>query len=428
MKKIKKIKDSLISRQVGVAKLALKTGKSLYQSRDFNLQNKLKASFTPHLDQIVNELGVMKGPLMKGGQLLATMGASFLPEEAIQVLKSLENKTHYLAWEEISKQVPKEFMNHLEIEPDAIAAASLGQVHLAYYQDKKYALKIQYKGVRRAIKNDMRVLKLLVKVLNFLPKDMDLAELYNEIEQMLYAETDYKQEAKSTKVFSHYLKSNPHFYVPEILDEFSNDKILCTEYLEGESLHNLEKMNLSQQQRNHLGREFMRLLFLEIFHFKHVQTDVHMGNYLILPDFKWGLIDFGACKTPPEEFIKGYRKLLIACAYQDKETFFHYLYEMGYLSKHEKTNEDFFWEYAQVIGTPFQEKVYNWGESDIAQSVFDYAPKLIKEVKIGNPPKHSLFLDRKIAGVFFVLQKLKSSFAVKELLEEVLEQSFEYPK
>ncbi len=420
MKKIKKIKDGLISRQIGVAKLALKTGKSLYESREFDLQNKLKKSFGPHIDQIVNELGVMKGPLMKGGQLLATMGASFLPQEAIDILKSLENKTNYLAWSEIKKQIPVEFINELEIEEEAMAAASLGQVHLAKYQNKKYALKIQYKGVKRAIKNDMRVLKMLMKVLNIIPKSIDLSEIYNEIEQMLHDETNYLKEAESTKKFKTLLSPYSYFKIPDIFDRFSNDKILCSEFLDGHGLHDLDELNLGQDERNILGREFMRLLFLEIFHFDQVQTDVHMGNYIILPDLKWGLIDFGACKSPPSEFMDGYRKLLIACAYQNKQSFFETLYEMGYLSKVEETNEEFFWEYACIIGAPFQESSYDWGQSNIAQNVFDYAPRLIKEVKIGNPPRHSLFLDRKIAGVYFVLQKLECSFDVKGLLEDTL--------
>lgn len=420
MKKINKIKNKFISRQVGVAKLALKMGKDVWSKRNDDLKSKLSGGIAPHVELIVNELGVMKGSLMKAGQLLSTYASAFLPPEAQKILKQLENQSYYLDWEQIKEQLPSEFLERLQIEKEPIAAASLGQVHLAHFDGTDYAMKIQYKGVRKAIKNDVKALKILMKVLNVIPKEVDLKEIYCEIEEMLFLETDYNAEAKSIKEFKTLLRDYPQYKIPNVLDEYSNERVLTMEYLEGYSLRDLDKLNLTQEDRDELGREFMRLMFLELFQLKKVQTDVHMGNYILLPNNRWGLIDFGASKSPPEKFLKGYQTLIIACANLDRKLFFDNLYEMEYLSKNKKTNEDYFWEYAQVVSSPFQGGVYDWGKSNVADRVMEMAPKLMQEVAVGNPSRHTVFLDRKIGGVFFVLQKLGARFDVRKLLDECL--------
>lgn len=418
MKKIKNLKNQFLSRQLGVAKLALKLGKNALTNRDKKLKEKLEGSIAPHVESIVAELGVMKGSLMKAGQMLSTYAGAFLPYEAQQVLKQLENQSFYLDWEKVKEQIPAKFLQELEISHEPLAAASLGQVHLAYKGSETYAMKIQYKGVRKAIKNDVLALKLLMKALNVIPKEIDLKLIYTEIEQMLFRETDYLTEAQTTQEFSNLLEKYPQYKLPLIIPQYCNDRVLTMEFLEGKTLHELESMNLTQAQRNKLGEEFMRLLFLELFVFEQVQTDVHMGNYLITPDLRWGLLDFGAVKSPPKDFLEGYQTLIIACANLDKELFFENLYRMEYLSQSKKTNEDFFWDYAMIIAEPFQAEIYDWGQSQIADRALEIIPKLMQEVSIGNPSPHTIFLDRKIGGVFFILQKLGACFNVRSLLQE----------
>ncbi len=420
-KKISKIKSNLVGRQLSIAKIAIKAGRKIYKNKNLQFKDRIASGFGDHIEHIVNELSLMKGPLMKGGQLLATFGNSFLPDEVIRILKSLESKTHFLEWDKIKNQVPVNTLNSLDIDKNPIAAASLGQVHLASTKNETYVLKIQYKGVKKAIKNDMKVLRFFISILDILPKELDLNELYQEIEDMLYAETDYKLEVTTTKKYKNLLKPFTVFHVPEVIEDYCSDNVICLEYLKGITIHDLDHSNLTQEDRNYLGREFLRLLFLEIFVFELVQSDVHMGNFIILPGPRWGLIDFGATKNPPKEFLMGYQKLLLACVYQDKEMFFHHLYEMNYLSSDKVSNENFFWDYAKVLGSPFQEDYYDWGESNIADKILELAPRLFSEISVGNPPKHSVFLDRKISGVFFVLQKLRARVDCMSVLNEVLQ-------
>ena len=292
-------------------------------------------------------------------------------------------------------------------------------------RDSDCCMKIQYRGVRKAINNDIRVLKLLLKFFNFIPAEINLKAMFEEIKAMLVLETDYTSEAKNTIEFRRLLEREDSFYVPKVIDNYSNEIILTTEFIKGKSIHDIDELSLSQDQRNHLGREFMRLFLLEIFVFEKVQTDAHFGNYLIItePELKWGLIDFGAIKEPPKEFIKNYQKLILNLRDNDRESFIKTLRLMGYLSEKKESDMELFWEYAQVIGAAFVDADFDWGETDIADKVFEYIPKLMKSISIGNPPADTIFLDKKLGGVFFILQKLRANFNLNELIGEVLRTS-----
>lgn len=423
MKRLKKIKNSFISRQLSTAKLSIKTAKDFYSTaKGESLKDNLRNAFQGNIDQIVEELDLMKGSLMKAGQMLSLFGGAFLPEELKLVLKKLENKSSFLVWDEIKKEIPSHWLDELDIATEPLASASLGQVHMVKVDGKEFCMKIQYRGVKKAINNDIRTLKLLLKLLKFVPSNVNMDEIFVEIKKMLLLETDYQQEAKTTGNFRELLADEPCFYIPEVLHRYSNSTVLTTEFIKGESLHHIEDLGLSQEQRNMLGREFMRLFLMEVFIFGKIQTDSHFGNYLIItePELKWGLIDFGATKVPPENFLRNYQKLILSLKDKSRDEFIKTVISMGYLADHKENDLELFWEYAQVIGSPFIDGDFNWGETNIADQVFEFLPKLMKSISVGNPPADTIFLDRKLGGVFFVLQKLKSNFNLNELIEEVL--------
>lgn len=424
MKGLKKIKDSLLSRQIATAKISYKTARDFYKNKNRDsLKDTLKGAFQGNIDEIVQELDIMKGSLMKAGQMLSLFGGAFLPKELSLVLKKLENQSSYLEWNEIKKQLPEKWLSDLNIEHEPLASASLGQVHIVKIDDKVFCMKIQYRGVRKAINNDIRALKLLLRLFNFVPSEIDLKPMFNEIKEMLILETDYEIEAKNTIQFKALLSSEKYFHVPLVLEKYSNDKVLTTEFIRGESLHNIEQLNLSQSDRNLLGKEFMKLFLMEIFIFERVQTDAHFGNYLIItePELKWGLIDFGATKIPPKEFLASYQNLILSLKNNNREEFLETVHQMGYLSQKKESDLALFWEYAKIIGTPFINDDYHWGETNIADKVFEYIPRLMKSISIGNPPADTIFLDKKLGGVFFILQKLEASFNLNVLIDEVLE-------
>ena len=154
-KELDKIKSSVFSRSLTLAKLTIQAGTQLAgQSLATALSNESSENkkikiLSSQAQLISKELGELKGSLMKAGQMLSMYGEHFLPPEANQFLKTLQSDSPPLKWESIYpillKQLGQELISELEIEKESIASASLGQVHRAKIKstNEVIVLKIQ---------------------------------------------------------------------------------------------------------------------------------------------------------------------------------------------------------------------------------------------------------------------------------------------
>jgi predicted unusual protein kinase regulating ubiquinone biosynthesis (AarF/ABC1/UbiB family) len=429
MKKIKKIKSGFFSRQLGVAKLAYKTGSDYFFSKKTELNEKVSETLAKRAQEITSELSLMKGSLMKAGQMLSMYGEAFLPPEANEFLKNLQSNSTYLDWNELVKEVPKKILSELKIESEPLAAASIGQVHLAKAKDSALeiptmALKIQYPKVKEAIDSDLKALKLMLSSLKLLPRDIDTGPVFEEIRQMLYQETNYYKEMEFYEIYKEKLASDNRFVLPNIYKNFSTDKILATEFLDGHRIDSEYVQNLSQAEKNRLGDEYLDLYFRELFEWGVVQTDAHIGNYLIVPTEdgpKWGLIDFGACKVVPDPFLSNYRRLVKLCYEGKSEDYKELLTHMGYIP------EDIspilyaqLWEYAQMIMIPLKIEKYDYGNSELPDELMAKMTKIFGQLRVEKIPSDGFFLDRKLGGVFITLKALKSEVQCQQILERAL--------
>lgn len=431
MKKIKRIKSGFFSRQLGVAKLAYKTGSDYFFSKKSEINEKVSETLSKRAQEITSELSLMKGSLMKAGQMLSMYGEAFLPPEANEFLKNLQSNSTYLDWNELVKEVPKEFLEKLNIESEPLAAASIGQVHLAKLKDQEeqnplptMALKIQYPKVKKAIDSDLKALKLMLSSLKLLPRDIDTEPVFEEIRQMLYQETDYIKEMDFYKTYSEKLEGDDRFVLPNIYSDFSNDHILATEYLDGHRIDSEYVQNLPKEDRNRLGDEYLDLYFRELFEWGVVQTDAHIGNYLIVPTEqgpKWGLIDFGACKVVPQPFLGNYRRLIKLCYEGKSEDYKELLTEMGYIpAEISPILYAQLWEYAQMIMIPLKIEKYDYGNSELPDELMAKMTKIFGQLRVEKIPSDGFFLDRKLGGVFITLKALNSEVHCQQILEKYL--------
>ena len=105
---------------------------------------------------LVDELGSLKGSVVKIGQVMALYGEHFLPDEVTKALHTLEDQTTSLEWSAIERVLKEELgtdrLNQLEVDPEPIGAASLGQVHRARRKSDglELVLKVQYPEIGRA--------------------------------------------------------------------------------------------------------------------------------------------------------------------------------------------------------------------------------------------------------------------------------------
>jgi predicted unusual protein kinase regulating ubiquinone biosynthesis (AarF/ABC1/UbiB family) len=398
MKKLKQLKTGILKRNMAFAKLASKVGKDFYLSKKEDLDQKIAETLLKRTDLLKNELGELKGSFLKAGQMLAMYSQDLLPKEFNNLLIDLQGQTSYLEWDSIKKQLDDIHFQELDIEEEAFAAASIGQVHIARKGDKIYALKIQYKNIEKLINTDLWMLKKLLIILKIIPKTYDFTEIFEEVKKMLHKEMDYIQEKENAVRFRHLAKED--YIVPHIYEEYCSPRALCMEYIEAQSIDDYLQ-TATYEQRVNIAKDFFLLFLKEIFEWKLLQSDAHAGNYFI-KDGKWALIDFGATKEIEDEL---YQTLVEALFTRNRQLLYRTLERNGAMNMQE-TDFDYFWSYCELISEPLQNYDYDWSETDIVNLVLSRSKTLQEKIKFHRLPHENIFIDRKISGVYFMMKKI----------------------
>ena len=249
--------------------------------------------------QLREELGALKGPAMKLGQILSMQNGT-LPEEALLELAKLQMQAPGMhaslaraQFKSALGKYPEEMFR--EFDPEPFAAASLGQVHRAVtFKGEKVAVKIQYPAIRSSIESDLKLLRsavLPVSVAGHVPSG-----LLDEIARGLLEETDYVREAANLDYFRKGLAGLDFVTVPRVHRELSTDRVLTMSFVEGESLSNWLKRKPSQALRDLTGARLCEAYETQLQHLRVIHADQHPGNFLFQPDGRFGLVDFGCVK------------------------------------------------------------------------------------------------------------------------------------
>ncbi len=249
--------------------------------------------------QLREELGALKGPVMKLGQILSLQGGT-VPEEALLELANLQMQAPGMhaslaraQFKSALGKYPEETFR--EFDPEPFAAASLGQVHRAItLNGEKVAVKIQYPAIRSAIESDLKLLRsaaLPGRVTGHVP-----SALLDEIARGLLEETDYVREAGNLDYFRKGLAGLDYVTVPRVHRELSSDRVLTMSFVEGESLSDWLKRKPSQALRDLTGARLTESYETQLQHLRVIHADQHPGNFLFQPDGRCGLVDFGCVK------------------------------------------------------------------------------------------------------------------------------------
>ena len=397
---------------------------------------------TAQIEFVVDQIARLKGSAQKVGQFISIIGENFFSEEILAVLRKLQSDTPGVAWPAIEKvlrrQLGVERLAELDIGHEPIAAASIGQVHLATIKKtgEQIVLKIQYPGIDKTIESDIRTLKTLLTGLALVPGLPALDGVFDEIREMMHREVDYNRERGVLEEFREILANDPRYIVPKVYPEYCTKRILAAAYQPGADVASPEVLGLPEAQRSELSEAFLALYFKEFFALGHVQTDPHFGNYRVdLKDPlhpKFILYDFGAMRKFNKRFVATYSSMVKAALSGQKENFETAATSLGLLSG-DGTFSQHLWTVASMIIDPFKEPGeardkhlfdaegrYHWGKSQLGKRVseFVFAHKL--DFNLKGVPHELIFLDRKLAGVNTMITKLNAPTRSREILLNAL--------
>lgn len=258
-------------------------------------------------EKLVGALGEMKGLAMKLGQAVS-MDPELFPAEARAVLARLQNQAPPMPYETVVKVVreelgaePHELFADFSREP--MAAASLGQVHRATTKDgRKVVMKVQYPEIAQGLASDLDNLGMLVKTFGSSVL-FDGRKHFADLRAELLGELDYRREASLLKEFSTALTPWPDLRAPLCVDSFSADRVLTLEWLDGVTLKEFMQSKAPNEDRMRVSAQLIRATWGPFLRSSVMHVDPHPGNFLVMPDGKLGVLDFGAVKHFSETFV-----------------------------------------------------------------------------------------------------------------------------
>ncbi len=256
--------------------------------------------------KLLGSMGYMRGAVMKAGQLLANY-PQVVPAELVDTLKALHFEAppmHYsLLREHVRNELgadPEELF--AEFETEALAAASLGQVHRARLKSGEVvAVKIQYPNIARTIRADFANLRALLLPMR-LTEDWDnFVDTAGEIERMLLREADYRTEIENAEKVRAVLDGMEGVVVPRMFPELSSSRVLTMELVPGVHVEEFMEQHPSQELRDRYGELIMRTGCRLFIGGQMFSADPNPGNFLFLADGRLGLIDFGCLREFSDE-------------------------------------------------------------------------------------------------------------------------------
>jgi predicted unusual protein kinase regulating ubiquinone biosynthesis (AarF/ABC1/UbiB family) len=357
---------------------------------DESSKEKLEQRHMETAMKMVGALGQMKGAAMKLGQFASFIDTEFIPEEYREIyqeqLAKLRTDAPAMPWEDVVKVLDEEYDGEplseyfAEIDHEAFAAASIGQVHKATLLDgRRVAVKIQYPGIAEALEADLRNAGTIVRLARAIAPGLDAKAIAEELRERVMEELDYEYEAQNQRTFSRAYREHPFIYVPEVVSRLSRRRVLVTELVEGIGFDAIKE--LPHEERSRFGEIIFRGSFGSIYHLQQFNADPHPGNYILMHDGRVAFLDFGMTKKLDREQILLEQRALDAATRDDPEGFREALHELGFVKNPSKLDAERLLEHMHAIG--------GWYVED--REVEIDAKIVMKIIEVTNDPRSEYF-------------------------------------
>ncbi|EAQ26398.1 ABC1 kinase family protein [Roseovarius sp. 217] len=375
--------------------------------------------------RVTRDLGQMRGAAMKLGQMLSMDTGLVLPPEMTAIMAALRAEAPHMPPKQLQSVLNAAWgtgwygrFKRFDLRP--FAAASIGQVHRAQTLDgRDLAIKVQYPGVRASIDSDIDNLATLLRVPGVVPREMDLGPMLREAKAQLHQEADYLSEARHLTAFQTRLAGSDAFRLPDLHTDLSTPHVLAMSYIESQPIDAL--IDAAQDLRDHIARHLIALTLRELFDFGLMQTDPNLANYRFdTASRRIVLLDFGAVMAIAPDLTQDFRGLLNAALACDAARTRAAMLRIGYFDAATSTrHQDLILEMFNAAMAPLRQSTpFDFGSADLMQTLRDMGLAMGSERDLTHvPPPATMFLHRKIGGMYLLATKLRARVALRPMLE-----------
>ena len=374
---------------------------------------------------IYDALSELKGSALKMAQMLS-MDRGMLPVAYSDKFTMAQYSAPPLSGPLVVKtfrtyfgKSPNELFDKFDI--NSVNAASIGQVHQAWKDGKKLAVKVQYPGVADSVSSDLKIAKpLAVRLLNLDERQIDY--FMQEVESKLLEETDYDLELRRSVEISNACAHIDGLIFPKYYPEYSSKRILTMDWLDGQHLKEFLATNPSQAVRDRIGQLLWDFYDHQIHTLRQVHADPHPGNFLMRPDGTMGVIDFGCVKVIPDYFYDNYFQLINPDTLLDGKLTEGIFQNLGFLVPQDTPTErkfysELFVQMIEMLGQPFTTDTFDFGDDAYFNKVYAFAQELTKveelrSSKVVRANRDGLYINRTYYGLYAMLNELKANIVV----------------
>ncbi|MDE1901081.1 MAG: AarF/ABC1/UbiB kinase family protein [Alphaproteobacteria bacterium] len=373
-------------------------------------------------------LGGLKGPLMKVAQILATIPDA-VPKEYAAELAQLQSDAPPMGWPFVRRRMAAELGPDWEkkfrvFEHEAVAAASLGQVHRATAHDgRALACKLQYPDMESTVEADLKQLKLVMAVFERYDRAVSTQKVQQEIADRLREELDYTREAKHMRLYGLMHQNSAAVHVPEPVAELSTERLLTMTWLDGERLAKLAD-GASLKTRNAIAVNMFHAWYTPFYAYGVIHGDPHLGNYSVRRDHSINLLDYGCVRVFRPELVQGVITLYQALRDGREDEAVEAYRAWGFTNPSKKLVETLnIW--AKFIYAPLlEDKTRPIDETNTGLYGRETANKVHAELrKIGGVtvPREFVFMDRAAIGLGSVFLRLNAEINWYRMFHDLID-------
>jgi predicted unusual protein kinase regulating ubiquinone biosynthesis (AarF/ABC1/UbiB family) len=420
-----KIPTSKVERASRVFRTSMKVGanyikhnaqKAVGSQVDENSLNEKNA------EELFKLMSQLKGSALKIAQMMS-MDNGLLPKAFADKFALAQNSAMALSgplvmntFKKYIGKAPNEVFDKFNV--NAVYAASIGQVHEAWKDGHKLAVKLQYPGVADSIHSDINLVKPLV--LRFIGvKEKDVKQYFEEFEERLNEECDYEMELKNGTEIAAATQHIPNLIIPKYYKELSAKKILTMEWIEAKPLQHFLDNETNQEKKNQIGQALLDFLHTSIHEHQRFHADPHPGNFLVTADNKLVVLDFGCVKTIPQDFYNFYFSLVRDDVFNDPQKLRQCLVGLDMLRDSDtKEIENLFFDTAvraiQNMSLPMKSETFYFGDRDFYNQLQTHGEEIMSNKEFRKPSamrgsRHAIYLHRAFFGLYSILFKLNAT-------------------
>ncbi|MGF1467342.1 MAG: ABC1 kinase family protein [Sandaracinaceae bacterium] len=387
--------------------------------------------------RIVRTMEQLRGPLMKIGQMLSTH-AEALPVEYGELLRPLQASVPPMSFGTIREvleadlgEKPEQLF--AELSTQAVAAASLGQVHRGRLKDgTDVAVKVQYPGATSSVEGDVSNIHLGAKLVKRVFSDalgqtrFDMTPIAEELAEHLAQETDYCREAYNARLLGELFEGDAQVLVPRVHLSHSGLRVVTYDWVDGAPL-DAALESADPEGRERIVRQLLHALWHQLFHGGLLHADPHPGNFRVAPDGRLGILDYGCVKVFDEAFLRAFASMMKASLEEDDEALRETFVALELMD--DPTRDDEFEDMQRIAGYfsvgMREDAPFDFGAFDYVGAARELVTHFLRRRRPPPAQRQFLFLTRVVLGYYEYFSRARAHLNFRRVVTPYLERGYE---